>query len=88
MANPNKAGLVIGALIGSWHLVWILLVLIGCAQPILDFIFWAHMIKPVYFVKPFEPVPAVTLIVITAVIGYLFGFLGAIIWNWVHRQRI
>jgi hypothetical protein len=46
MANRNKVGLAIGALVGGWHLVWSLLVLIGWAQPILDFIFWAHMIKP------------------------------------------
>ncbi len=64
MANPNKVGLVIGALIGGWHFVWSLLVLIGWAQPIIDFIFWAHMIKPVYFVKPFDPC-AVVLIVST-----------------------
>ncbi len=86
MANPNKVGLVIGALIGGWHLVWSLLVLLGWAQPIIDFIFWAHMIKPVYFVKPFDPVAAVTLIVITAVIGYIFGFLGAVIWNRLQRR--
>ena len=86
MTNPNKVGLVVGALIGSWHLVWSLLVLIGWAQPIIDFIFWAHMIKPVYFVKPFDPVAAVSLIVVTAVIGYVFGFLGAVIWNKLHRQ--
>ena len=67
MAHPNKVGLVIGALIGGWHFVWSLLVGIGWAQPIIDFIFWAHMIKPVYFVKPFDPVAAVTLILITAV---------------------
>ena len=68
MANPNKFGLVIGALIGGWHFVWSLLVGVGWAQPIIDFIFWAHMIKPVYVVKPFDPVAAVTLIVITAAI--------------------
>jgi len=39
------------------------------------------MIKPVYFVKPFDPVAAVTLIVIPALIGYIFGFVGAVIWN-------
>ena len=43
------------------------------------------MIKPVYFVKPFDPMAAVVLIVITAVIGYIFGFVGAIIWNRLHR---
>ncbi len=88
MANRNKVGLVIGALIGGWHVVWALLVLIGWAQPILDFVFWAHMIKPVYFVKPFDSVAAITLIAITAAIGYLFGFFGAVMWNRVHRWRI
>jgi hypothetical protein len=85
MVNRNKVGLVTGALIGGWHLVWALLVLVGSAQPILDFIFWAHMLKPVYVVKPFDPIAAVALIVITAVIGYAFGFLGAMIWNRLPR---
>jgi hypothetical protein len=62
------------------------LVLLGWAQPILDFIFWAHMIKSVYVVKPFDLVAAVALIVITTVIGYVFGFLGAVIWNRLHRR--
>jgi hypothetical protein len=86
VAYPNKVGLVIAALIGGWHFVWSLLVLIGWAQPIIDFIFWAHMIKPVYFVKPFDPMAAATLIVITAAIGYFFGFFGAVIWNKLHRR--
>ena len=86
MTNPNRVGLVIAVLIGGWHLLWSLFVVIGWAQPILDFIFWAHMIKPVYFVKPFDPAAATALIVITAAIGYLFGFFGAVIWNKLHRQ--
>ena len=48
MASPHKVGLVSDALISGWHFVWSLFVGIGSAQPILDFIFWAHMIKPVY----------------------------------------
>jgi hypothetical protein len=43
------------------------------------------MIKPVYFVKPFDPMAAVALIVITSAIGYIFGFIGAVIWNKLHR---
>ena len=86
MTNPNKVGLVIAMLIGGWHVIWSLLVLIGFAQPILDFIFWAHMIQQVYFVKPFDPMAAVTLIVITAVIGYVLGFVGAMIWNRLHPR--
>jgi hypothetical protein len=85
MTNPHKGGRVIAALIDGWHVIWSVLILIGWAQSILDFVFWAHMIKPVYFVKPFDPMAAVALIVITAVIGYIFGFVGAIIWNRLHR---
>lgn len=86
MTNPNKVGFVIGALIGGWHLAWIILILLGCAQSILDFVFWAHMIRPVYFVEPFNPAAAATLIAVTFVIGYVFGFIGAMIWNRIHRQ--
>lgn len=34
------------------------------------------MIRPVYVIKPFDPVAAVTLIIGTAAIGYIFGFVG------------
>ncbi len=85
MTNPNKIGIVFAALIGGWHVCWSLLVALGWAQPIIDFIFWAHMIRPIYVVKAFDLVAALTLILITAVIGYLFGFLGALIWNKLHR---
>ena len=44
------------------------------------------MIQQVYFVRPFDRVAAVTLIVITAVIGFTFGFVGAVIWNSLHRR--
>jgi hypothetical protein len=85
MTNPNKAGLVIAALIGGWHVVWSLLVLFGWAQPIIDFIFWAHMIRSIYVVKAFDPVAALTLIVITSLFGFVFGYVGAVLWNKLHR---
>jgi hypothetical protein len=85
VANLNKVGLVIGALIGGWHVIWALLVLIGWAQPIIDFVFWAHMINQVYVVKAFDPKAAVTLVVIAFIMGYAFGFVGALLWNKLHR---
>lgn len=86
MTNPNKVGLVVGAVIASWHVCWAILVLLRWAQPVIDFVFWAHMIQPIYVIKPFDPLAAVTLIAITAASGYIFGFAGAIIWNKLHRR--
>ena len=85
MANPNKIGLVIGALLGGWHLLWSLLVAIGWAQPFIDFIFWAHMIRPIYMIKPFDAIAAGTLIVVTGGMGYVMGYVGAVLWNKLHR---
>ena len=86
MINPTKVGFVIGALIAGWHLLWALLVLVGWAQPLIDFVFWAHMIQPIYVIKRFDPKAAMTLIAITFISGYLFGSVGGVIWNRLHRQ--
>ena len=86
MNNTNKVGLLFAALFAVWHLAWIGLVVIGWAQPFLDFTFWAHMIQPVYHVQPFDPRAAGILVIITATIGYMFGFLGALIWRRLHAR--
>ena len=44
------------------------------------------MIRSIYVVKAFEPIAALTLIVITSMIGYVFGCVGAVLWNRMHRQ--
>jgi hypothetical protein len=38
MANSNKVGLAIGALIDGWHLLWSLLVSLHWEQSIIDLI--------------------------------------------------
>lgn len=86
MAHPNKVGLVFGALLGGWHLLWSLLVVTGVAQTIYDFILWAHMIHLAIVIGPFDISAAVTLIVVTAVMGYIIGYIGAWVWNRVHRS--
>lgn len=85
MANPNKVGLVFGAFLGGWHLVWALLVASGSAQALYDFILWAHMIHLQLVIGPFDMTAAATLVVVTAVFGYVGGYVGAWIWNRVHR---
>jgi len=83
--NPVKAGLTLGAFVGGIHLVWSILVAFGWAQPLIDFIFWAHMFSMPFTVKAFDSTAAVTLIVVTSIIGYIFGYIFALIWNRMHR---
>jgi hypothetical protein len=45
------------------------------------------VIQPVYVIKPFSPAATVTLIIVTAATGYAFGFIGAAIWNKLHRAK-
>lgn len=87
MNRPNKVALLFGLLIGGWHLLWALLVLVGWAQALIDFVFWAHMIQPIYVVKPFDPAAAAALILITFITGYVLGFIGALIWNNLHQPK-
>jgi hypothetical protein len=79
--NPNRAGLSFGVVLGGWHLLWAALVATGFAQPVLDFIFWMHFIKPVYVVGPFQPAVAVLLVGTTALVGYVMGAAFGLVWN-------
>jgi hypothetical protein len=85
IVNPNKAGLVLGSLMGGWHALWALLVAGGFAQSVLDFVFWMHFLKPPYVVGPFHPGVALILIVVTTAIGYVVGYVFGLLWNWLHR---
>ncbi len=83
--NPVRSGLVLGAVIGLWHLSWSLLVALGWAQPFVDFVFWMHFIKPVYVIQAFAPMTATILIIVTALFGFVVGSVFGLLWNWFHR---
>ena len=85
MHNPNKVGLVFAVLLGGWHVVWSVLVLTGVGQMIYDFVLWAHMIHLAVIIGPFDAQASATLIVVTAVFGYILGYIGALVWNKMHR---
>jgi hypothetical protein len=83
--DVGKAGLVLGAVIGGLHLCWSVLVALRWAQPVTDFIFWMHFIKPIYVIEPFDVARAAILLIITAGVGFLIGSAFALIWNAVHK---
>lgn len=83
--NANKTGFVVATLLGGWHFLWAVLVAAGWAQPVLNFGFWMHFIRPIYVVGPFNLGIAVLLVAVTATIGYVIGYIFATLWNWIHR---
>lgn len=83
--NANKTGLVVGTLLGGWHFVWAVLVALGWAQAVISFVLWMHFIKPIYVVAAFNIGTAAVLIAVTAIFGYVIGYIFATLWNWIHR---
>lgn len=83
--NKNKVGLTLGAMVGGIHLVWSILVGFGWAQALIDFIFKLHMIKPVVVVDSFNFGLALALIIVTAIIGCIVGYVFAFVWNKIHQ---
>jgi len=79
--NPVRAGLVLGLFLALFHACWAALVAAGMAQPLMDFIFWAHFITPPYHIEPFAPVRAAVLVGLTFTVGLLAGAAGASLWN-------
>ncbi len=82
---PRKTAITFAVLFGGMHLVWSILVAFGWAQALMDFIFWAHMISSSFIIKPFDAGATITLIVVTSIIGAIFGYFMAIVWNRLHR---
>ena len=85
-AKPHVAGLVVGTLIGGWHLLWAIVVAVGWGQTLLDFVCWMHFVKPVFVIDAFSIGRAIVLICLTGALGYGFGYLGTAAWNQLHQR--
>ncbi len=81
-----RSGVVLGVVLGGWHLCWSILVVLSWAQPVVDFVFWMHFIKPVYVIEPFELGRALVLLAVTSALGFVIGAALAWVWNAVHRS--
>lgn len=83
--NGNTVGLILAVLMGLWHAIWALLVMVGLAMPILDWIYGLHFLSNPFSVMPFDMATAVMLVVFTAVVGYVVGWVFAAVWNTLKR---
>jgi len=69
------------------HLIWVVLVAAGAAQPLIDFIFRIHMMEADAVVGEFAFGPAVLLLLVTAAVGYVTGAALAAVWNLLGFAR-
>lgn len=84
--ETQKTALTVGIFLGALHLLWSILVAISVAQPLMDFIFWAHMIVNPYHITGFSLTQSATLVILTFVVGYLGGWVFAKVWNYLHNK--
>ncbi len=79
--NPNKSGITLGLVCGGSHALWAVLVALGFAGTVLDFIYQLHFLRPNYAVASFNVVTAIELVVVTGLVGYALGYVFGIVWN-------
>lgn len=79
--NKNHVGLMLGLVLALWHVAWSILVFLGFAKLLLDWIYWLHFLSIPFTVQPFEITRALLLIVVTFIVGYVMGFVAAWVWN-------
>lgn len=79
--EPKALALFFGIILAVLHLGWAILVASGFAQVFYDWILALHMLSIPITVLPFDIITAVELIIVTFVIGYVAGWVIALVWN-------
>ncbi len=86
MLQAQKVGMAVGGTVAAVHVVWSVVVALGWGQALVDFATGIHFVKTTAMVMPFDFGTAVELVVITAIIGYVLGFVFATVWNKVSKM--
>jgi hypothetical protein len=82
--HPHKVGLALGGIFAAFHFLWSVLVALGIAQIVIDWIFLLHFIQPPFTIRPFDLLLAAMLVVMTFIVGYVVGYAFALLWNKLH----
>jgi len=85
--DPVRTGIILGLFLAAFHACWALLVALGWAQGLMNFVFWAHFIAPPYHIEPFEVARAGVLIAFVFAMGAIMGWAGALLWNSLARSE-
>lgn len=75
-----------GFFVAGLHLVWSLIVFFGMGQLYLDWILGLHFINNPFMVVPFNFSVMIMLLVVTYVVGFVLGWVGAHCWNKMSKK--
>ncbi len=81
-----KTGLVVGTLLGLFHVVWVILVATPLAQKLVDLCLKIHFLNNPFQIQPFNFGTAVMTVVMTFVWGFVLGMILAFSINLVHKK--
>ncbi len=84
--SEHQTGIALGVFFGLMHAVWALVVSLGFAQTWLDFVLGLHFLENPFVVSAFDLQKAAILVMVTAVVGYVAGFVFAKVWNLVMTK--
>ncbi len=84
--DNQQTALTLGTFAALLHLVWITLVLLGVAQPWMDFVYGLHFLNNPYTVQAFSLTGAVMLLFMAFVMGSAVGWVFSYVWNRLHKK--
>lgn len=84
--NKNQFGLIMGLFFAALHIAWSLLVAIGFAQVLINWILWLHFINISVHVENFELTRAVLLVIVAFIVGYVVGYVSTWMWNMIIKK--
>lgn len=84
--QPHTVGLAFGVFMGMMHALWSLLVATDLAKGLMDWIFGLHFLVNPYHLLPFDMGTALTLVIVTFVVGYGAGWVIGNLWNWSVKR--
>ena len=79
--DTKRVALALGSFAALVHIVWSILLALGWAKPLTDFILRLHHIELSYTIADFSFLTALSLVIVTFIVGYIAGFVFATGWN-------
>ncbi len=82
----KKFALVLASFVALGHFVWVILVGLGWAQPLMNFVYRLHFMENPHMIDPFNLGRAIELILLATAVAYVAGIVFATIWNSVYKE--